>query len=216
MKNTSLDKSTGNFTSKILLSQLEKENGNYKITQGIGFNLPGTNSVREATAGSFTYDLNNAILNKKYDVLSEHPSLYQDKEEVVNLAGDVDDHVTLYAQWKKCSYTVRYHANGGSGTMEDQYFDYGEQKELSENKFLPPTETQKFRVWSTDPNGKTGNVYSNMQSVMNLTDKNGGVVDLYAQWTNDNTKYTLIYDANGGEGTMDKEICTFGKLHTLK
>lgn len=216
MKNTSLDKSTGNFTSKILLSQLEKENGNYKITQGIGFNLPGTNSVREATAGSFTYDLNNAILNKKYDVLSEHPSLYQDKEEVVNLAGDVDDHVTLYAQWKKCSYTVRYHANGGSGTMEDQYFDYGEQKELSENKFLPPTETQKFRVWSTDPNGKTGNVYSNMQSVMNLTDKNGGVVDLYAQWTNDNTKYTLIYDANGGEGTMDQEICTFGKLHTLK
>lgn len=216
MKNTSLDKSTGNFTSKILLSQLEKENGNYKITQGIGFNLPGTNSVREATAGSFTYDLNNAILNKKYDVLSEHPSLYQDKEEVVNLAGDVDDHVTLYAQWEKCSYTVRYHANGGSGTMEDQHFDYGEQKELSENKFLPPTETQKFRVWSTDPNGKTGNVYSNMQSVMNLTDKNGGVVDLYAQWTNDNTKYTLIYDANGGEGTMDQEICTFGKLHTLK
>lgn len=216
MKNTSLDKSTGNFTSKILLSQLEKENGNYKITQGIGFNLPGTNSVREATAGSFTYDLNNAILNKKYDVLSEHPSLYQDKEEVVNLAGDVDDHVTLYAQWEKCSYTVRYHANGGSGTMEDQHFDYGEQKELSENKFLPPTETQKFKYWSTDPNDKTGNVYSNTQSVMNLTDKNGGVVDLYAQWTNDNTKYTLIYDANGGEGTMDKEICTFGKLHTLK
>lgn len=216
MKNTSLDKSTGNFTSKILLSQLEKENGNYKITQGIGFNLPGTNLVREATAGSFTYDLNNAILNKKYDVLSEHPSLYQDKEEVVNLAGDVDDHVTLYAQWEKCSYTVRYHANRGSGTMEDQHFDYGEQKELFENKFLPPTETQKFKYWSTDPNDKTGNVYSNTQSVMNLTDKNGGVVDLYAQWTNDNTKYTLIYDANGGEGTMDQEICTFGKLHTLK
>ena len=100
--------------------------------------------------------------------------------------------------------------------MEDQHFDYGEQKELSENKFLPPTETQKFRLWSTDPNGKTGNVYSDTQSVMNLTDVNNGVVDLYAQWTNDNTKYTLIYDANGGEGTMDQEICTFGKLHTLK
>ena len=51
-----------------------------------------------------------------------------------------------------------------------------------------------FDGWSTAPDGDV--VYTDGQEVQNLTATNGGIIDLYAQWTA-NT-YSITYDLAGG------------------
>ena len=77
------------------------------------------------------------------------------------------------------TYTVRFNANGGSGTMADQAFTYNTAQALSANAFTRIGYT--FDGWSTTANGTVA--YTNGQSVSNLTAANGTTVDLFAQWT---------------------------------
>lgn len=203
---------------EVPLTDFNNEKGVYKITYYAIFR--DTFAARiPICVYQVNFDTTKAKENEEYyvkDYAAGNGKYYfKDEEPVTNLAGDVDDHVTLYAQWEKCSYTVRYHANGGSGTMEDQHFDYDEQKRLTKNAFSPPSGVYKFAEWNTKPDG-TGKSYSDEQAVQNLTDVNGGVVTLYARWKTDTDKFKLIYDANGGEGNMPSEIWNFGKLNTLK
>ena len=103
--------------------------------------------------------------------------------------------VNVSATFTPINYTVHFDANGGSGTMNDQAFTYGEAKALTANTFT--REGYVFLGWSTTPSGNV--VYTDGQSVSNLTITNGATVTLYAQWTN---SYTVHFDANGGTGTM--------------
>ena len=90
-----------------------------------------------------------------------------------------DAAVTLYAVWQANTYSVRYNANGGNGTMANSSHTYGVAKALSANAF---TMTERiFGGWAISAGGAV--VYSNGQSVSNLTTANGTVVDLYAVWT---------------------------------
>ena len=74
-------------------------------------------------------------------------------------------------------YTVRYHANGGSGTMEDQSAVYDKPFTLKSNQFSRPGYT--FLGWGMQTFGR---YYQSGQSVKNLTEIQNGVVTLYAQW----------------------------------
>jgi uncharacterized repeat protein (TIGR02543 family) len=86
---------------------------------------------------------------------------------------------TLYAQWTSNTYTVRYNANTGTGTMADQTHTYGTSLALRPNTF---TKTgYLFAGWSTTPAGPA--MYQNGQSVRDLTTVNGATVTLYAVWT---------------------------------
>ena len=86
--------------------------------------------------------------------------------------------ITWYAQWIPNSYTVKYNANGGTGTMSNQSFTYDETQQLSLNTF---TKTgYAFRGWATSASGTI--VYTDGQTVSNLTTTNGGTVTLYAVW----------------------------------
>jgi len=100
---------------------------------------------------------------------------------------------TVYAKWTAHKYSVRFNANGGSGTMSTlSGISYGSAKTLPANKFSRTGYT--FAGWSAS---KTGNVkYKNKASVKNLTSKDGGSVTLYAVWTAN--KYTVTYDSNNG------------------
>lgn len=76
-------------------------------------------------------------------------------------------------------YTVTFDGNGGSGTMADQSFEYGEEKALTANSF---TRTgHAFTGWNTKADG-SGTPYTDEREVKNLTDTDGGTVTLYAQW----------------------------------
>ena len=117
---------------------------------------------------------------------------------------------TLYARWKANTYTVIFNANGGEGTMETQPFTYGVEQALAKNLFTRTGYT--FAGWATTNNGAAA--YTDEQIVSDLTAAAGGTVTLYAVWTA-NT-YSVTFDANGGEGTMNKQSFTYGVEQALK
>ena len=103
--------------------------------------------------------------------------------------------VTYYAQWTAHTYTVAYNANGGSGTtMASSSHTYGTAKALTSNTYTRTGYT--FAGWATSASGSV--VYSNGQSVSNLTATNGATVTLYAKWTP--ITYTIAYNGNGNTG----------------
>ena len=96
---------------------------------------------------------------------------------------------TLYAQWNANTYTVQFNGNGhSSGIMSDQNFSYGAPKALTDNNFNKTGYT--FAGWATSAEGAV--LYSNSQSVSNLTSVNEAIVELYAKWTaGEGTNYTV-------------------------
>ena len=93
-------------------------------------------------------------------------------------AGTMED-VTVYGKFTVNSYTVRFNANGGSGTMSDQQFTYDVSQPLRQNEFTWDSE-HIFSGWALTANGEK--VYTDQQEVKNLTTEDNGVVDLYAFW----------------------------------
>ena len=88
------------------------------------------------------------------------------------------------------AYTVKYNANGGSGTMSDQARKYNDKVALTANVFTRSGYT--FKNWNTKTDG-TGTTYTDKQ-VANLSSASGATVTLYAQWTA--CTYTVVYDSN--------------------
>ena len=91
----------------------------------------------------------------------------------------VNKNVDVTANAVANTYTIRYNANGGSGSMSDTGATYGSSVTLRANSFS--RSGYSFAGWATSSGG--GKVYNNQQSVSNLTTTNGGVVTLYAVWT---------------------------------
>ena len=85
----------------------------------------------------------------------------------------------LFAVWRPITYTVRFNANGGNGTMALQNFTYDEEKNLTANVFT--RENYCYQGWSLTADGNV--IYNNQQSVKNLSTVDKDTVDLYAVWT---------------------------------
>ncbi len=100
---------------------------------------------------------------------------------------------TIEADWRSNNYTIKFNANGGTGTMADLAMTYDTAKNLTVNTFT--REGYDFAGWATLPNG-TETTYTDGQSVSNLTASDGGVVTLYARWTP--AKQELTVDTAGG------------------
>ncbi|MBQ8112065.1 MAG: InlB B-repeat-containing protein, partial [Kiritimatiellae bacterium] len=117
---------------------------------------------------------------------------------------------TVTAKWTPISYTVKFNANGGSGTMANLAMTYGTAKALTANAFTRTGYT--FKGWATS-SGATTAAYTDKQSVNNLTSTANGTVNLYAVWQV-NT-YTVKFNANGGSGTTAQLACTYGQGASL-
>lgn len=110
------------------------------------------------------------------------------------------DRVTVTGTAVDATYSVKFNANGGTGTMANESFTYGTAKALTANAFTRTGYT--FQGWATSASGSK--VYSDKQSVSNLT-TSGGVVNLYAVWESalymvidlssgaSSSKYTISY-----------------------
>ena len=119
-----------------------------------------------------------------------------------NLTNVANATVTLYAQWTPNPYEVAFQPNGGDGSMDNQSFIYDVTQALDHVTF---TRTgYAFKGWSTTTN-RPSLFYADGEEVANLA--TDGVVNLYANWTG--IVYTVTFDANGGEGTMDSMLCTY-------
>ncbi|MDD5924465.1 MAG: InlB B-repeat-containing protein, partial [Clostridia bacterium] len=119
---------------------------------------------------------------------------YTDEQLVEKLTAEDGGKINLEAQWEPINYIVRFNGNGAtSGEMADQTFIYDVAQNLTENVFIRTGYT--FVSWNTDKEGK-GTEYDDKQSVLNLASENGAIVNLYAQWTINEYKLTVV--PNGG------------------
>ena len=124
--------------------------------------------------------------------------------------------VTMTATWKAQNYTIKYDANGGTGTMRDQTGQYTVALNLTKVGYARPGYT--FKGWSTDKEAVTP-TYTDGQSVMDLTAPLT-TITLYAVWSKTDASFdteTLLHDdqmftgdgsITGGSGT------TYDKNHT--
>ena len=115
---------------------------------------------------------------------------YSDKASVKNLAAGGGS-ITLYAIWKPNTYTVKYDANTGLGTMDNSTMTYDTAANLRKNTYTRTGYT--FESWS-DGNG---NYYADQASVKNLVTH--GTITLWVKWK-PNT-YTVTLDDGSGKTT---------------
>ena len=103
------------------------------------------------------------------------------------------------ANYEAKKYTVKFHANYGSGTdtFEDQEFSYGTKQNLASVASLRFAKTgYSFAHWRDSDE----NTYSDGAEVINLA--TSGEFDLYAVWSP--IAYTIAFDGNGAEsGSVD-------------
>lgn len=126
-------------------------------------------------------------------------SKYYNKDNIWKYAGDV----TVYAQYSPITYTLKYDANGGSGTMSNQKCTYDVSQALMVNTFKRDGYT--FKGWNTKADG-SGKAYSDKQSIKNITDKDGTVVTLYAQWQINTYDLTVTHKVSGNMGNKHSDF----------
>ena len=107
-----------------------------------------------------------------------------------NFQEPVTQDITLYAGWTVNRYTIRFDSNTGAGIMQSIGVTFDQRINLPANTFTKSG--FYFLGWNTQADG-TGVYIADRGEVVNLTDVNGGTVDLYAQWKN---IYNVIEGAN--------------------
>ena len=131
----------------------------------------------------------------------------------------VYDRVVVEGSSAEVSYTysVKFNANGGSGTMANETFTYGVVKALTANTFTRTGYT--FQGWATTSTGAV--VYSDKQSVSNLTVTPNATVNLYAVWKAET--YTVRYNMGsakdfGGDPSpsLPDQMFTIGVSQALR
>ena len=116
---------------------------------------------------------------------------YTNGQSVKNLSAEQGATVNLYAVWEANTYTITFNANGGTGSMSNQSMTYDQSKALTANAFT--RKNHEFKGWATSAGGEV--VYTNSQSVSNLTATNGGNVNLYAVW--EFISYNVSFSVDG-------------------
>ena len=98
-----------------------------------------------------------------------------------------DANLTLYAIWKTNAsggpitkkYTIKFDANGGTGTTKEVVCDYGSKCTLTGNAFT--RDGYEFTGWNTKSDGN-GVSYRDGAVVKDLSSVDGAIVTLYAKW----------------------------------
>lgn len=161
---------------------------------------PETGTARGATAvpgkGSVFVGWYDAQDTERSHPLTDGSTTYTPEKEDSSGRYQKGSYVALF---RLKQYVLRYDANGGTGTMEDQTFPHGQAHPLEKCAFS--REGYRFVGWATKPEG--GEVkYEDQTNIKldkefpNLKDDNEGVT-LYAVW--EEQSVTLSYEPNDAE-----------------
>ena len=109
------------------------------------------------------------------------------KSYVPGATYSTDANLTLYAIWKTNAsggpvtkkYTIKFDANGGTGTTKEVVCDYGSKCTLTGNAFT--RDGYEFTGWNTKSDGN-GVSYRDREVVKDLSSVDGAIVTLYAKW----------------------------------
>lgn len=104
----------------------------------------------------------------------------------------VTEDITLYAGFRAHTYSITFNANSGSGTMANEAMTYDTAKNLTANSFTK--EHYQFKGWATSADGDV--VYSNSQSVKNLTAEDNATVELFAKWERSEVCVSFVSEGN--------------------
>lgn len=118
---------------------------------------------------------------------------------------------TLYAHWTANTYTISFNKNQPSkasrtvqGTMNQIRYTYD-----SDNQKLPANRYSltgwEFIGWKTSSDG-TGKLYTDMDSIRNITSTNGANITMYAQWKQKTYTITFVYQDNKTQNTKRNVI----------
>ncbi len=118
------------------------------------------------------------------------------KNRVWDIPADSTGDRTFYAKWEPNRYSIVFYGNGSSGGSMAALnnLSYDAEYQLPENNFQKSEYI--FSGWNTQKDG-SGTSYKDKQRIRNLTEKAGGSISLYAQWTR--KSYTIKYQLNGGK-----------------
>ena len=113
--------------------------------------------------------------------------------------------LTLYAVWKLKEFSLRYDANGGSGSIAGRTVRYGETVTLSSEE--PTKEGSSFEGWAKTADAAAAEYRPG--GSLTVT----GDLTLYAVWKL--KEFSLRYDANGGSGSIAEQTGRYGVAITL-
>ena len=168
----------------------EMEDAQYKYDVSYGLYLNGFTYIGHTFSG----------WNTKSDGTGD---AYPNGANVKNLA--TGGEVILYAQWTANKYTVTFHANGGSGSMDGFEVTYGEAGQTVPGcAFTRPGYT--FDGWK-DGSGSSYAVGADLSAItINLL--------LFAQWK-PNSYLVTFAPGEGGSGTMESQSFVYGVSQAL-
>lgn len=142
--------------------------------------------------------------------------------------------ITVYAHWRPITYTIRFNPNADNGEgevkgeMPSIKVEYDQMVNLPANKYAKtvkvPAEDEGgdvvkkssvFKGWSYDAKSLTSSL-ADKASIMNLTRKDGDVIDFYAIWDDAPSfvverypdRYFTLKEAQDGEVTEDELLKT--------
>ncbi len=87
--------------------------------------------------------------------------------------------LTLYAKWMPITYVLRYHSCLEGVEPYEETFTYDVPQKLKQESFN--ISLLHFLHWNTQEDDE-GTFYQDEEEILNLSDENGKVIDLYAFW----------------------------------
>ncbi len=141
---------------------------------------------------------------------SASTSQYANKQNVNKLSSNYGETVRLYAIWDANKYSIRYDANGGTNAPADTVLRYGTAGFVT--SAVPTKHGASFVGWSTSKTAKRAEVQPH-DSVINLTNKNGGVVIYYAVWEPDT--FSIVFNNTGADsGKTTTKTLEYGSAYS--
>ena len=125
--------------------------------------------------------------------------------EVEGFEGDYGDE-ELWAYWSVGEYDVTFNANGGTGSMSSQTITFNDSETLTANTFTK--DYSDFLGWATSSDAEEAAYVDEASYTMEAEG-----VTLYAVW--DTAEYDVIFDSNGGTGTMEEQSIEYGTSEDL-
>lgn len=204
------------WVSKVGLDVVAKTNpkDGGKATASPAVNLKAGDEVTLEAKANDGYTFSNWLVTKGDVVLEDADSattkFVMGAEDVVVEA--------VFTKSEQKTWTISFDANGGDGSMKKMTVKDGDSATLIMNRFT--RDGYAFTGWNTKADG-SGKAYEDNDTVKPTSD-----MVLYAQWESNGkkkdddknkktTKYTIVYDANGGDGTMDNTVVNAGDSVTL-
>ena len=163
----------------------------------------GTMNAQNLVVNELTNKANGTITSNSFTKVGHEFAgwaLTADGEKAYddNAAIELSESVTLYALWRKASYTIKFKTTQGTVNMEDLVLEFGDTTNLPDAVY----ERTGYKLVAWGEYGSTTILYVNKgeitinESTIDLFTNN--VLELYALWNAE--RYTITLHANGGVG----------------